>query len=276
MTLAKRLADLYITGKEVHIDDGVNKPVVVYVRKLNSVDHDKAIKRANAARSRVLAVRGTPESDAYDDLMGTARLLSREEVVDFLLQEHRQDRLPVIEAEMAAEDEWAKDEYLTGLRDAWEGGLNDTYAKAPEDEEAKRVFGEMQRFNKAVAGILDDAVASFEADLDQRSDEDLRREIFDKTLETQGNIAWVQEFRRCEVWLGVREPDKKTRVFVEREEIDELSEEVFATLLRAYSEIGVEPQEGKESPVKEDSSPSSDSPGNPEMDGSSGQATAAA
>lgn len=276
MAPARRLADLYVIGKEVTFDDGEGDPVSVFVRKLNSVDHDRAVRLANAARARVLSLRSTPTSDDYLGIVSLAYQMDRDGLIQYLVMDYRSDREPVTTAEVGAEEAWDKDNYLTGLQDAWEQGLNDTFAKDPEDTEAKRVFEELKRFQAQVNGLVDDQVTTFLDELESRPDDVLRQQVMEKRLEAHGSIAWITEFRTCEVWLSVREQDRKTRMFNDRTEVNDLPEEVVTEIIRTLESLRVDPMEGKESRATEDSSTSSDSPEKPETDNSSGQESAAA
>jgi hypothetical protein len=232
MALARRLADLYVVGKEVVLDDGEG-PVTVYVRKLSPADHDRAVKAAHAARSRLLAARADPDSDEFAELISTARELPRESLLTYLGEDERIRRRSVVEAELAAEDEWSKDSYLTGLQEAWETSGERTLREEPDDPDAKRIAAELGRFRERVDAVVDEHVTDYLDSVADRSDQALQELVLDKTVESRAAVEWITEFRRCEIWLAVREPDKRTRVFNGRTEIDELSQEVLEQLTSA-------------------------------------------
>lgn len=272
----RRLADLYVTGQEVTLNDGEGEAIAVYVRKLNPVDQEGALRRANAQRSRAMSVKHDPESDGYAIARGSVDELSRDDLLEYLVEDERQSRLPVLTAELAAEDEWAKDDYLSGLRDAWDdGGVHEQHLTEPDDE-TERIQAELERFDTALKNITESHLDSFRSDVEEKTDEQLRDTVFDKILVVQASIAWLTEYRKCEVWKAVREVDKRTPYFLSREEVDELPREVLNTLMTVYAEISVEPTEGKDSQDKAASSPSSESADTEEAPENSGLATAAA
>lgn len=276
MAPRRRLQDLYITGKAMSFDDGQGEAVSVYLRKLNPVEHETAMRRANAARSRTLSIKATPESDDYQDLYSTVVDFDREGLFLYLVEDEKLARAGAIEAELGADEEWSKDDYLEGLRDAWEDKLKEVWASNKEEPEAARVWGELNRFNNAVNKQITGVAADFALGLEDRSDEALRQMVLDKFLTVRASLAWLTEYRRCEVWLATREMDKKTRVFKERDEVDDLPLEVYQGLADAYREMATEPTEGKESAGEGTSSRSSDQPANQETEPSSGPQDAAA
>ena len=50
----RRLGDLYVRGRELAPDDGSGEPVKIWVAKLNEVDREAALRRANATKARYL------------------------------------------------------------------------------------------------------------------------------------------------------------------------------------------------------------------------------
>jgi hypothetical protein len=272
----RRLTDLYIVGTEVVFDDGQGDPITVFLRKLGPVEHETALKRANAARSRMAAVKRQPDSDDYLAHYAAVTEFSEEELASYLLEEHRASRAPIVEAELASEGEWAKDGYLDGLHEAWlDGGMKEAYAKDPEDPEAKRVFDELGRFADKVDAEVAAEVEAKRADLEHMDLEKLQQAVFEKYMEVQASLAWLTEYRRCEIWLATRDPkDKKTRYFESRDEVNDLPIEVSQRLMDAYRDISVEPMEGKDSLATDTSSPSSEQQENPVTGEDSGQSVA--
>lgn len=258
MARKRRLSDLYVVGKEVTFDDGSGDPIKVFVRKLNPIDHETAVKHANAARARVMALINDTDSVAYQDIWGDVLDMPRDMLIAYLAEEERSNRIPVVESEIANDEEWVNDSYLQGLQDAWTGGLAEKYATNPEDEEAAHVFQELERFVSTVENEVNGHVDNFIADLETLPDHALRARVMERMIQVRGNAAWFAEFRRCQMWLSVREPDKKTRYFQARSEVDELPIEVSARLAETYQELSIEPTEGKDSRVKDDSSVSSE------------------
>ena len=256
MPKTRTLKDLYVVGKMAEVDDG-NGAVKVWLQKLNPVDHETALRLANAKRARTLAMARLPEdSDERAQYMNQLFDLAsdREQTIEFLAQERMTERYSAIEAEIAAEDEWADDDYIQGLRDAWTEEMFNTYALAttPEAQEAEeyieaaRVRSELERFNGQVLTALTSEVEALKKDYEDWTEEKLIEAGINKVIESQANMNWLMEFRRCELWLGVRDPKTKERLFNKREEVDELASEVINQLMQAYSELNVDSIEGKD------------------------------
>lgn len=276
MPKKRRLTDLFIIGADVTVDDGQGEPVTVFARKLTPIDHETALRRANAARSRNFAIRNEPDSEEFLALTSMVRDYSKPDLQSYLSEDFRGTRALIVEERRADDDDWKKDNYLQGLRDAWNDGLDATFAEDPTDVDAKRVRDELDRFNALAEADLAAEIADFQGTLEDRDVEELRDMVLDKLIEVRASIAWLNEYRRCEVWLSVRESDRKSRYFTSREEVDDLSFEVFTQLQEAYREISVEPTEGKDSAATPPSSPSSEQQGEPEAGTSSGPKVAAA
>ena len=245
----RRLEDLYVVGKVVEFNDGAVDdewnplpPVQVYVRKLNRIENDKALRAANGARS---ALQARVREEGNDSL---AKDYDRNATIEFLTQDYHVNRLPVVQAELSGDEdsEWSKDSYYEGLLEAWNAGLNDKYAADPEDEEAKKVFDEIQRFADEVDEKMKDLLHDKRNELDSYSDFDLRAKVTDRLLEMQSMAAWIYEYYRQQVFLAVREPDKVTPYFENVENVDFLTDEMYDALKNAYDELALPPVEGKD------------------------------
>jgi hypothetical protein len=272
MPKKRRLTDLYKVGKDVTINDETGGSAVrVHIRKLNPVDHETALRRANAMRAKVLAAARDEDSDIYGDVMSEVLDMDRDALVSFAISEDVGKISASTEAEMAAEDEWSKDDYLQGLYDLWNSDLAARYHEEPDDSEVVRVRNELVRFEQSVAESVDSAVVKLRADLEEVEEIDLQKTAVSKLIDIRADTEWIKEFRRCEIWLAVRDEDKKTRYFESRAEVDELESEVLGRLVEEYQSLAVEPLEGKSSPRTDTSSNSSDPQGEPEQDQPSSQ-----
>lgn len=269
----RRLTDLYLVGKMLTIDDGYTEidptsgeevafePITVYLRKLNPIDQETCLRRANAERSKVLSIRNQPDSDEFRNYVTEAESMSQADKIALIIAEDVNKFRLAREAEIAAEDEWSEDGYLDGLLEAWAGGMNDRYAADADDPEAKRVFEEMKRYQT----IIDDLVSGERDQLDeahQKMDPEKLDELtIQKLISYASDSRWIQEYRRSELWLSVRlAEDKKVRYFESREEVDELAIEVVTRLITAYQEINVPVLEGKGLAAIPASSDSSEQP----------------
>lgn len=249
-TKQRRLSDLYVVGKELVIDDGQGEPITVWIQKLTPLQHEKALRRANGARAGVLAVQREPK-DSIDRLSyehEIESLDSREDMIDYLLTEKLATLYQVEEARLAGEDEWSNENYLQGLTDRWTDGAKDTYAENPDDPEAKRVFEALKEFAEAVEEEVQKHKKSLMRDFEDKTDEELREQVLARAIEMSADLAWLSEYRKCEVWQCVRDGDNHRELyFHHRDEVDELSIETFKLLSEAYNELKVDIIEGKDS-----------------------------
>jgi hypothetical protein len=270
----RRLEDLYVVGKDISFDDGKGAPVTVWLRKLNPIESTTAVRRANAERSKVRSAKHVKDSDLYrevyfevlefgDDPDGLVDYLALDEMANITLQ---------TEAKLELEEEWSKEEYLQGLRDAWEASLRDRYTTDPDDAEARRVFSELQRFADAAGAMAEEEYELVKARLRRSTLEELRDKAIEQMLRYRSSSAWLDEFHRCEIWLGTFEEDRATQYWPQREQIDKLPSEILTKLLSEYQELSVDVLEGKDSEVTPDSSSSSEPPDEAETVASSGLA----
>jgi hypothetical protein len=247
--MAKRtLRDLYVVGKPLKIDDGQGPAIEVYVRKMNDVRHQEAMRRASAAKARAKSVLKDEASDEYQEILEMIQEFGREGNITYLIEDFRYGKEAAVEAELAAEDEWSTDGYLEGLRDAWIDGLDDEYAKDPEHTEAARVFAELKRFEQQAVKELEGRIEAFRTDLETKSNEQLEKMVVAKYAEVRAAHAWLAEFRRCEIWLSTFLPDKRTLAMEHRKDVDDLEPGVVATLMTEIESLSVDNQEGKDSP----------------------------
>jgi hypothetical protein len=276
MVKRRRLQDLYVTGTAVHLDDGAGE-VEVWVQKLTPVDHETAMRRANAARARCLTVKKSPDSEEYQSCAMDVYETDDDALIAEIVEGELAQKRLALEAELAADEEWSKDDYLQGLEDAWSGGLNMTYGESPDDPEAKRVFIELKRFTDTVDEHLEDERQRLLKDRGTLSREELEERVIKERIETIADLEWMKEYRKCELWLSLRDPeDHNKRYFRQRPEVDELAQEVLGPLVRAYQDLAVEVLEGKDSGETPDSSPSSEPSTPGEGEQLSGQEGAAA
>lgn len=270
MGKSRRLSDLFVVGREVTFDDGQGEPVKVWLQKISPLDHSTALRRANQARAKVVA-RQLDDTSEWEVSLTEAVEMTRAAKIDYLVMDEITGKIPAWEAELADEEEWKKDGYLQGLKDSWEDGMSKRYADDPTDEEAAHVFNEMQRYTDLVQKQIEGERENRTRDFDTQDEEWLNHKVAEKLNQAKGDIAWLNEFRRSEIWLAVRDPrNHNERYFDSREELDLLSQPVLIRLLTEYSEISVDPTEGKGSPEPDNSSDSSDSPESPEPAPASG------
>lgn len=261
----RRLGDLYVRGKALSVSDGEGEPVKVWLAKLNEVDREASLRRANAAKARFLMDAAHEDSEGFAAAYGEVRDVDdREELILFVIADELVKSRRAIEAERVGDEEsWGKDDYLQGLLDAWNGddenpGLSKAKEEDPDDPEAERVWLELGRFQ-------DEVQAEIRADTDRRFKdwedvelEDLRRKAAHKLVELRAADEFIKEFRRQQLFYAVREPnDHRKRYFATVAEIDDLDSELRDHLQNQYEELIVDRTEGKDSPRPAASSNSS-------------------
>lgn len=262
----RRLADLYVKGKEVELDDGSGEPVVVWLQKLNGVDRESCLRRANSAKAKFMLEADDEDSEIFQAMYAEVRDANeRDGLIGVVVAEDVQRHRARIEAKMAADEEtWAKDNYLQGLIDSWIGdddnpGLAATQAEDPDDPEVARVLGEIERFEAEVTAETRTYTSAVLKDWEDVPDEDLWRKASHRLLELKGTDIFNREFDRQQLFHCVREPDDHSRrYFGTVREIDDLDESIVARLLTHYNNMIVDMTEGKDSRASQPSSTSSD------------------
>lgn len=267
-TRRRRLGDLYILGKELTISDGRGDAVTIWLNKLNDVDRDSVLRRANAAKARYLIEARDEQSELYqaawaqildfEDRRALVSVIIADEVIKFRRS---------VEAELGDDKEtWGKDGYLQGLVDAWFGddtneGLKSIHIDQPDDPEVVRVLNELNRFSEEVTSRVAMEADRLEADWVAIDEEKLSREATHHILKRRSEEVFVAEFERQQLFYVIRDiDDHKKRYFGTMQEIDDLAERVRNELMAGYSLLVVDSDEAKDSPAIRDSSSSSESP----------------
>lgn len=244
----RHLRDLYVKGTLHSVEDDTGESVDVYLKKLNTTENEEAVRRANAARATILAGAADNDSDIYLSALSDAMDATRETLVDYLIAEEAGKRRESVEAEISHNPEWSDNDLLQGLSDAWRGGLAEQYKEDPENPEAKSVFEKLKQFAEEVEAVMDGEIASLRRNWEEADIALLQRKAVDVLLKIKADLTWVEEYRKSELFLGVRDPDNiREQYFEDRRELDELETPVLLDLLRAYREFVTDPQEGKDS-----------------------------
>lgn len=262
MPLTRKADDLYVLGMPFTLNDGEGEPVDVWLQKIDPLDSETALRRAGAAKARVLMVRNTPDSDEWLELYADVADFDRMTLTEYLIADDVLQFGESREAEVAAEEEWSKDNYLQGLTDAWRNDLKTRWENDPTDAEAAKCLAEMTRFRDQVDKLVDGERERLRKDWEDHDIEDMRSLVVTRFLESRANQAWAGEWRRCELAFGVRQAaDHATYYFVDdkgevnHDRVRRLPPEVFGQLTTAYGEMVVPPDEGKGLPPTPSSSP---------------------
>lgn len=266
----RRLSDLYVIGAPVVFDDGEGDPIEVWLQKISPLDHETALRRANLIRARVLA-RHADQSTDYEIARLEAEEMTAEDRISYLVMDAVSKKIPAYEAEASSEEPWSKDGYLQGLRDAWSDGLDERYQKDPEDPDALNVFNEMNKFMAIIEKRVEGEKVNLKREFEEKDEAWVLEQVTSKFLDGKADTAWLNEFRRAEIWLATREANNhRKHYFEKRDELDEVSQEVLVRLLNEYRALSVDATEGKDSAAQDSSSDLSESPENQETQTPSG------
>lgn len=280
----RRLADLYVRGKELRIDDGSNDPVVVWIQKLNEIERDSILRRANAAKARHIIECDDETSETFVATYGNIRdYLDREQMVNVVIGEDLTKARQRFEAQMAEDEEgWGKDNYLQGLIDAWTGddenpGLAAAYAEDANDPEALKVKAELDRYEDELTERLEQESKRLARDWEDAPLDELARKATREMLNRRADETFLKEWTRQQLFYSVREPDDHhKRYFGTVAEVDDLDDQVHEFLEQQCNALFVNPTEGKDSPPTPGSSTSSGTPTEAAASNSSGPATVTA
>lgn len=242
-----KLLDLFVRGKEVTIKDPeTGQEVDVWLQKLNPTQHETVVRRANAARAKFLSIKNDPDSDEYQSLYGEVLDMEKDEMIDIIIAEEIANKVNSVESMISEKDEWNKDNYLQGLRDAWqEEGLADKYFRE-DDEEAGKVFAELKRFAEQVAKEVEAERANLVADHLERSLDAVVNEAMESKIASNANLEWLKAFRKGQLVYAVRDIKDHSNCLLDWQSVDELQEDSFNVLSNEYRNLTVEPIEGKD------------------------------
>lgn len=263
----RRLGDLYVRGKMLEPNDGTGEPVKVWMAKLNEIDRETAMRRANAVKARYMIEADNEDSETFIATYAEVRAIDdRDDLVAYIITEDLTKARRRIEAQRATDEEsWGKEDYLQGLVDAWTGvdgesGLAAVFAEDPEDPEAIRVEKELARFEDEVRVAMGAEVERLTKDWADVSLDDLRRKVAHKLLEVRAGEQFAREFRRQQMFFALRDPVNRHQRYFERvAEVDDLDDDLREYLTEQYDGMVVEGAEGKGSPPVPTSSTSSES-----------------
>lgn len=249
--MTKRLVDLYVIGQELRFEDGDNPDLVVYLKKLQPFEQEVAMNRANVQRAKVLTLKKL-DSDHEEVLPFELQIddnFSEEEIVSFVSAEDVSKAYRSVESRLSNEEEWTKDDYLSGLQESWEE-LKDHYhsEEYPEQHaDAIKVFNELKRFSEQIDVEFEKERNRVLREWGNKPTDELRRTAVEKLIEMKADMKWLNEFKMSQIWLATRDPkDHNKKYFLSREEVNEVHPDILQKLMSTYEDISVSPDEGKD------------------------------
>jgi hypothetical protein len=257
MKKRRRLGDLYIRGREVSVDDGSENPVTIWIQKLNEIDRDAVLRRANAAKARYMLECEHDESELFVSTYASVReYLDRDGLLNIVMADDVVAARQRIEAQFTHDEKgWGKDNKILDLIEAWTGsdetpGLAAAYAEDKDDPEALRVKAEIEAFDAQVeAAVEGERVALLQQWIDA-TDNDLARSASREILKRRADESFMREWTRQQIFHCIRElDDHHQRYFGTIDEVDDLDDQVRAYLDRTCNALLIERSEGKDLPV---------------------------
>lgn len=250
----RRLSDLFVVGEEVEFDDGKGDPIKVWVQKLTNGETQQAVEASRPAKIKITAIKRLPDDHPaklrYLDELESEGFDNQESLINYLIQNKLEEERISAEARVGAEDEWAKEDYLTGLQAAWNEELEKIWIKGSKEdkfEEADRVYQELRRFTDQVESETEAARLELSYEYDDFSMEALQRKAVNKLIDDHGDNALLASFRKQQLYFATREVDNHSELYFDSvDEVDSLPTKIHTKLLLTYLELSVEGLEGKE------------------------------
>lgn len=250
----RRLQDLYVRGQMFSVDDGSDpeNPVQVWIQKITPLEQKNAIDKAHSARARIRASKDTEagvelRTRLYAEAQMSGFFTTRENMIEFVEAEEFRRRQMSHEAEIAAEERWAENDYLNGLRTAWEDGLMERYLIDSTDPEAAGVYDQLKGFFAEVDEKMQAERRAIVFQYESTSDNELKEKIVDMLIDGEADEAWLTEFRKWQVYFATRDPeDHNQRYFESRDDVDTIDHKILKDLFGVFDELMVDVNEGKE------------------------------
>lgn len=254
-----RLSDLYKVEKQIVVSDGeTNIPIVV--RKVSPIQMDTIRRRAKATQVLVEHAKSRPDSELFLEQLGNIEDVladDRDELLGLVVESHLAKRSAKIQAKVMEGDgsEWAKDDYLKSLFEAWDGGMSERFAEDETDVDAKKVQDEIERFTEEVDRDLEEERDRLRDELSFTSIERLKDYAAEILLERVALTMWHDEFVTNRVFFATRnDVPERSQYFDDLDEVRGLDERVLQKIDDVYEEMSVDPLEGKDLPQPQSSS----------------------
>jgi hypothetical protein len=292
MTVADKaqphLRDLFRIGEEVSLKvpqpDGTIASVSIWMRVPTTDNQQEAIRKAGAKQARLRQALKDKDSDDYAALMADMdQIEARDDMEEFLLSTEDSDLREkayneVLYGEFGsnweAEDKKTGEpglDYLNVLQATFDRSeeLKAEGLPLEEDPEMARLQAVYDQFQAEVDDRLGELRRAESLKLKNRSDEELRAEIWKKMVDLLSRTAWLEEYSTWLTFFACRNPnDRKKFYFRDPGEIAELPEYVQAQIRDKYREISRIGGDLKVSSTPENSSDSSGQSGEPAVDSS--------
>lgn len=236
------LTRLWSMGALRQIADG-RESMDVWIATRTQRDMQEIAKRASAARAKTIRALNDQNSDESIEIEFELANMDFDGLIEVLVADYRTKRQAVIEAEYAAANApWNENDYLQGLKDAWDDELMREYALDPNHPEAVRVLAELARFDADVAAELEQQCDA-EAEGIRLAGEDVARDAVRRRLrEAAYQAEWYRVFILTRAWRQVRDPhDHDKLMFASPDDLLDLSAPAFEAVMALVEAINLDP-----------------------------------
>ena len=105
-------------------------------------------------------------------------------------------------------------------------------------EECTQIWEAMQRFNQVVNNKIKAQRQEYEAELDEKPDEDLYQMVLDSFIERNASLAWLRVYNEYSMLYGVETLDGE-RLYSDIEEIRDLHIEIYKVYLNVVTAMSI-------------------------------------
>lgn len=255
----RRLQDLYrvgvahsIRGPVQNEDDVIEMiDIPVWISKISQLEERECGNKASRARGALQAIARQPldhsDWDEYKFRISDYDMDGRDTQILFLISTELDEFKLSAREKLASADEWAKDDYLISLEQAWEASLREAFIQDATDPEAKRVFDALKKFMEEIEKESEAEKINLIESYYDDTDEEVLHKTLKKLVEIESNISFVNEFRNWQVYYSVRDiDDHSERYFESREDLDTIDDIILNDLKDAFLMLSVDSIEGKD------------------------------
>jgi len=193
-TKFRRIQELFDLGEVIEIEDPKGGPITVWVSKLNSFEHEEAMRDARAHRARqVIAFDRDPDQKiALDEVV---RSTSDAEIIQVLMYDREMEHLRLARNEVRTDKAWQ--ERLEALDRADLDGATDAQAAALEEVS--------REFDAAVHKIRARLAIEYNDELQGSTREELEKLYVEQFRNMTGVHAFREGMRQTELFFALRD-----------------------------------------------------------------------
>lgn len=255
-----KLLDLYKVEMPVVFNTPQGTETVI-VRKMSSPQMEKARRFARASQALMMRCKDKHTSTEFLEQLNQVQTLlegDRARLVEVIVNDEMEAETAYIYARLTIgeDSEWAKDNYITSLIEAWESTYEAIWVMEPDHVEACRYKSEIDRFTDEIDNEVKLHREALEADWSLAETTVLEDKVAEVFLASRSYRQWQETFIRARTFYSTRCADDSSKLYFDNiEDVDELNDDVKARLAEAYDGMAVDPTSGKDLPSALNSSP---------------------